>query len=388
MRKILRKVAIIVWILYVAFGVLSCFMGIPQLLPIFALPSALGLALVLSEKPAKPSPVTTASSVAEPQAPATPNTPVHTVLGKVSVEEICEQARLSVPTYAVLDIETTGMSAENDHIIEVAVIKVHDGQVVDRYESLVNPQRGIPPHITKLTGIANKDVKNAPKIETVIQKINSILPEGIPLVAHNAPFDVSFISEAFAKSGISRKICFIDTLPLSKEAFPEMKNHKLSTLISELGLLEHDQLHRAMSDVEAAHNLYLRCKEALSTNCADTAQEYAARNSVHPSGVKQTASCADPSHPFYGKNLVFTGNLSMPRSAATLFAANAGAIIKSGVSSKTDYLVVGEQDISLVGTDGISDKEEKAYDLNRAGKSKIKIIREDEFMELLGTPIK
>lgn len=82
---------------------------------------------------------------------------------------------------------------------------------------------------------------------------------------------------------------------------------------------------------------------------------------------------------------MFTGELSIDRAAAMQMAVDVGAVVKSGVSGKTDYLVVGTQDLALVGADGMSSKEEKAYALNQAGKAHIQIIREQEFIDLVRT---
>ena len=87
--------------------------------------------------------------------------------------------------------------------------------------------------------------------------------DNLPLVAHNANFDIKFIANAFKRAGVSKGMLYIDTLALARSAYPNMPNHMLSTLINELGLLDHEQEHRAMSDVEATQRLYMVCKAQL-----------------------------------------------------------------------------------------------------------------------------
>ena len=88
-------------------------------------------------------------------------------------------------------------------------------------------------------------------------------------------------------------------------------------------------------------------------------------------------------HPFFMKNIVFTGDMHMSRQEAAQLATDVGGIVKTSVSSKTHYLVVGKQDLALVGQDGMSTKEEKAQALNQSGKAHIKVISEHEFLALL-----
>ena len=92
---------------------------------------------------------------------------------------------------------------------------------------------------------------------------------------------------------------------------------------------------------------------------------------------------ADPQNPFFGKAVVFTGDLALPRAEAAVAVSQLGASVKSSVSRHTDYLVVGMQDAALVGAKGCSTKEQKAVQLNESGKAEIKVLDEPQFMALL-----
>ena len=153
------------------------------------------------------------------------------------------------PIYAIVDLETTGGRANRDKITEVAIV-LHDGQrIIDRYESLVNPECHIPYGITKLTGISQNMVADAPKFYEVAKKVVQ-MTEGAVFVAHNVRFDYSFLREEFARLGYTftrKKLC---TVRLSRQAFPGLRSYSLSNLIQHFGI-KITQRHRAMGDVLA-----------------------------------------------------------------------------------------------------------------------------------------
>lgn len=151
--------------------------------------------------------------------------------------------------YAIVDIETTGSSANYGKITEIAII-IHDGQrVVDEYQTLINPERGIPPGITTLTGISNEMVADAPKFYEVAKDIHQML-EGNVFVAHNVNFDYSFIKKEFQELGGEfnyKKLC---TVRLSRKIFPGLKSYSLGRLSEHFGI-ENQARHRAMGDARA-----------------------------------------------------------------------------------------------------------------------------------------
>ena len=120
----------------------------------------------------------------------------------------------------VFDIETTGFSPVINEIIEIGAIKIHEGKIIDRFSSFVNPSEPIPKKITELTGISNELVKDAETINVILPRFLEFI-EGSILVAHNSSFDISFIKEAAKKSGFQFDYKSIDTWTLSKLLFPE-----------------------------------------------------------------------------------------------------------------------------------------------------------------------
>jgi DNA polymerase-3 subunit epsilon len=151
--------------------------------------------------------------------------------------------------YAVVDIETTGGYAAAHGITEIA-IEIHDGvEVVERYETLINPQQHIPVHIQALTGIDNDMVANAPDFSAVADKIYNLLHDKI-FVAHNVNFDYSFLRHHLESAGYilnCKKLC---TVRLSRKLFPGLPSYSLGKLCTSLAVPLNNR-HRAGGDVAA-----------------------------------------------------------------------------------------------------------------------------------------
>lgn len=156
--------------------------------------------------------------------------------------------------YAILDIETTGLSPINERIIEIAIY-IHDGnQIVNEYSTFVNPERYISANITRITGITNEMVKNAPKFWEVAKDI-IILTEGKSFVAHNATFDYNFIRNEFKSLGYDFKRDRLCTVKLSRKIIPNHKSYSLGKLCSDLGIVINGR-HRAAGDALATVKLF------------------------------------------------------------------------------------------------------------------------------------
>ncbi|UOQ47839.1 PolC-type DNA polymerase III [Gracilibacillus caseinilyticus] len=157
---------------------------------------------------------------------------------------------LAEDTYVVFDVETTGLSAIYDTVIELAAVKIKNGEIVDRYESFANPHHPLSETTTNLTGITDDMVKDAPEVEDVLKEFHTWMGDAI-LVAHNADFDMGFLNTGFKRIGYDEASNpVIDTLELARLLFPELKNHRLNTLCKKLDI-ELTQHHRAIYDAEA-----------------------------------------------------------------------------------------------------------------------------------------
>jgi DNA polymerase III subunit alpha, Gram-positive type len=170
---------------------------------------------------------------------------------------------LETDTYVVFDVETTGLSAVYDTIIELAAVKVKEGEIIDRFESFANPHHRLSATTINLTGITDDMVQNAPEVGEVLQRFHEWAEDSI-LVAHNASFDMGFLNVGYKKIGLEKaKNPVIDTLELGRFLYPEMKNHRLNTLAKKFDI-ELTQHHRAIYDAEATGYLLLKMlKDAL-----------------------------------------------------------------------------------------------------------------------------
>lgn len=171
-----------------------------------------------------------------------------------------DETRVYCPSWVVLDVETTGLDPQSDRVIEFAARRYRGSAIESEYSTFVNPGMRLPKNITELTGITDRDLRNAPAFRKIAAEILCFI-DGLPVVAHNAKFDSEFLVNECARAGVSLDINYIDTVRMARWAFPGLENYKLETLIKEFSLLDHGQDHRAMSDVTATAKLYLLCRE-------------------------------------------------------------------------------------------------------------------------------
>ncbi len=156
--------------------------------------------------------------------------------------------------YAIIDIETTGGLVKRDKITEIAIVLHNGEQIVDRFESLVNPERSIPEFISRMTGITDEMVSEAPKFYEIARQIIE-MTEGAVFVAHNARFDYSFIREEFQRLGYTYSRKQLCTVRLARQVFPDLKKYGLDALIRHFGI-QVTHRHRAMDDTLATTEVF------------------------------------------------------------------------------------------------------------------------------------
>jgi DNA polymerase-3 subunit alpha (Gram-positive type) len=164
-------------------------------------------------------------------------------------------------TYVVFDLETTGFSPINDRIIEIGAVKVKDRKIIDSYSTFINPKRMIPYHITELTTITDDMVREAPTIQEKLPEFLEFC-KGSVLVAHNAGFDTSFIKKNCRDLGLEYDYAVLDTVPLARFLYPELKKVKLNIVAKHLGV-SLDNHHRAVDDAKCAADILITCFEKL-----------------------------------------------------------------------------------------------------------------------------
>ncbi len=158
-------------------------------------------------------------------------------------------------TFICFDIETTGLSAARDKITEIGAVKVENGIITDKFSTFVNPEMPIPQKITQLTGITDEMVKDAPSQSEAVSAFLEFAGDNV-LVAHNAPFDTSFIAKACEDMGKEYNYTSIDTVAISRAILTDIKNCKLDTVAKFLRLGEFNH-HRATDDAEMLAKIFI-----------------------------------------------------------------------------------------------------------------------------------
>lgn len=168
-------------------------------------------------------------------------------------------------SFTVVDVETTGLSARNERVIEIALVKVENLKIVEKFSTLVNPQRQIPSFISMLTGITNSDVRNAPLFNQIYPVLLEKTESSI-LCGHNLQFDLSFLRNEAKLIGDdfnpSHTLC---TLKLARKLFPHLKSRSLTPLAYYLNI-KNKNSHRALGDAETTAKVLIKLLKQLKKN--------------------------------------------------------------------------------------------------------------------------
>lgn len=158
--------------------------------------------------------------------------------------------------YVVFDIETTGFSPKHNKIIEIGAVKVIDGQIVETFSEFINPEVPIPQQIEKLTGINDAMVQDAPTIEVILPKFLAFCQDAV-MVAHNADFDMSFISANAEKQNLIFQPTILDTVALARVLMPNLGNYKLNNVAKHLDISLENH-HRAIDDATCTGEIFIQ----------------------------------------------------------------------------------------------------------------------------------
>ena len=172
--------------------------------------------------------------------------------------------------FVAFDLETTGLSSINDRITEVGAVILKNGKEIDRFQTLVDPERLLTPENTELTGITNEMLKGQPKIEEILPQFLEFVGDR-PLVAHNAAFDIGFIRAECQRQKISRSFTYADTLVLSRILMPQLNKHKLNIVADALSLPEFNH-HRAADDAMTCGLIMAKFMEQLREQGVESLQ--------------------------------------------------------------------------------------------------------------------
>ena len=255
----------------------------------------------------------------------------------------------------VFDIETTGFSSKNDKIIEIGAVKLKDGEIVDSFSTFVDPKVNIPYKITELTSITQNMVNGQPTIDEVLPKFMEFVGDSV-LVAHNAAFDVGFIKKNLMDMGKTLKNPVMDTVPLARYLYPDLKKVKLNLVAKHLGISLENH-HRAVDDAKATAEIlkfsFKKMKEEMDIHDVKTLNEKYLSNidvkklplhhiiilAKNQTGIKNLYKLVSMAHLDY-----FARRPRLPKSIITEYregliigsACEAGQLYKAVLEGKTD----------------------------------------------------
>lgn len=304
-------------------------------------------------------------------APVVPATTTHSVHLRTFKE------LSSLQDFIVLDTETTGLSPYSDRVIEVGAITVAGGQEVAVYSTLINPLCSIPARASAVNHIYDSTVASAPTMADVAADLKQLV-DGKLILGYNVGFDARFIKAELERHGMATEFEYLDILPIIKQVYPELPNHKLKTISAHLGL--DTQTHRAADDAAMTLNVFRLTLQKMRN---DAAVEAAAKKVKKEADAKLRAERHALS-PMLNKTVAFTGDFSTDRNKLEEMLASVGALLRQSVTSKTDYLVVG--DLTDLPDFALERKSYKADQMIAQG-GKIQKITELEYLALIKTAL-
>lgn len=279
-----------------------------------------------------------------------------------------------INNYTVIDLETTNRSAIHAEIIEMAAVRVRNGKIADKYSTLIKPSQRISADIISVTGITNEMLEKAPSINEKLQEYLDFIGDDIILGHNIISFDSTILYDLCKKMNLKTfNNDMLDTLRYSKYCNINVSDHKLKT-ISEFFGIEYNA-HRALNDCIANFEVYEKLKEYFTGNIILTVSGQSQRKRISIESLTIKPCYSDLS----GKTIVLTGEFACgQRKDVISYFEKSGASVKSGVSGKTDYLIIGSLGSPDWKFGDYGDKVAKAQELQLKGKP-IEIIQEEEF---------
>ena len=184
-----------------------------------------------------------------------------------------EKSLTMVDNFVCIDLETTGLNPKRDKIIEIGAVKVERGQIVDLFETFVNPHRKLEERIVQLTGITDEDLSGAPDMAQVLPQVLAFIGEDI-LLGHSILFDYSFLKKAAVDQKMKFERLGVDTLKIARKFLPELESRSLDFLCQHYQIPH--RAHRALEDAKATAALYQILKNQFATE--ETKKDFLAGN--------------------------------------------------------------------------------------------------------------
>lgn len=292
--------------------------------------------------------------------------------------------------YVLVDIETTGLFSQYDEIIEISAIRIEDNKIVNSFSELIKPYNEISTFIENLTGITNEMVKNARRIKDVLKSFLSFINEEDILIGYNFNFDINFLYDSILenlKTYFSND--FIDVLRFSRLLIREnVKNCKLKT-IANFYDIDYSKAHRGKEDCIITFEVFKKLQNEAINQYGSLEKFFEHRKNIEKGqqynlkNISSQKEIFDEEHPMYRNTFCFTGKLEkMTRLEAAQIVVDFGGFVSNTVTSKTNFLVLGNNDYCSTIKDGKSSKQKKAEKMKLDGED-IEIIPENIFYEMI-----
>ena len=306
--------------------------------------------------------------------------------------------------FIAIDFETA--TTDMNSACSLGIVCVDKFEIKDKKYFLIKPpQNKYLANNTAIHGLSASDTENAPDFAEVWDEIRSLFSPDCIVVAHNARFDLSVLRSCLDLYSLDcDDFPYIDSIAVSNRAIPDKKYGQSLVERAAFFNIPIGSHHNALDDATTCANIVISSVKTTNRRSLHTYCSSFRRRTTHlfselkpmtkiPNrfdgkkvsavNIVPAAPVSDTAHPFYGKSFVLTGDLeTLTRSSAMQRIVDVGGVAKSGVSAKTDFVIVGKQDASVVGSDGMSTKERKAHELKDKGAA-IQILNEKEFLELL-----
>lgn len=308
--------------------------------------------------------------------------------------------------FIAIDFEIA--NSNYDSACSIGLVYVKDKKIVDQKYFLIKPPTNeMDPAMSAVHGLTKEELMDAPTFDIIWEEVSQDFHSDVYVIAHNARFDMNVLKNCLITYKLDIPIFnYVCSIPISTRACRgEGIPNSLEARADRFGI-QMDNHHNALSDANAVAELVLTCMEQKKRRSIHTyfstyssipirsfvemKQDLQFRGGkrrkfekIRLRDIKPESDAFIEGHPLYNQALVFTGNLSsISRKEAMQIVVNIGGVIRSTVSKRTNFLVVGNQDKKLVGVSGTSSKERKAAELILEGYD-IRVIDEDQFMSLL-----
>lgn len=280
--------------------------------------------------------------------------------------------------FIAIDVETA--NADLASICQIGLVTFENGNIIERWESLINPDDEFDYINISIHGIDEEKVVGKPYFNEIHTQLQKRL-EGNIVVSH-MPFDKTALYQATEKYSLKHISCtWLDSARVARRAWGQFaySGYGLKNIANELGLVfKH---HDAVEDAEVSGLILLKAIETTSIDLNEWLSKV--ESPISPTTNEPIKFEGNPDGKMYGEVLVFTGSLNLPRRSAAELAAKIGCKVEPSVTQRTTILVIGDQDVRRLNGQEKSSKHRKAEELIKKGQ-KIRILTEKDFVNLVG----